>query len=672
MKHESVAQNAPNHEEAYLNELVEVTAKKAVKAHDNSERFNELIEDAQNEAESYGAASGKIYDRVMAKVVDLEAKARSKRDSEAIKQYKGRVILIDKKYRPANDNGQYGTVGDDEKDPDEMEDDEKKKRLSHAPAGLHKKTKVTVKNRLLWRNKRLDVQELDELMKQVEEKEAEIRKYELRIKLLKVSQKNTRKLAKDMAGFIQDSQGNWFTSGEWVRVAARSLKQEAGKHYDEKNTVKALAKAQKKNEGKKSELKMAMEEITTLQDRGLGIFKANFGSKEDPESEIGLLLANKAEMDPEEYDKDIKALRERVRKFGEKNGIIYMEYYLNQVLGIKPGVMQVMPSEANQYKTIEDKTAYTVPVDKKEIAAEKFAVAKRWKEFFGTDPLSGEVEGLIMKLRNNNTEFLNWLRKDPNVDLPKDDPDVIVLKFLFTGKLDGKKGALNEDFFVTPINPDNILKVVKEVEKYMQKGKGGSVDELNKYFEDLMNISQQSAAKKDDSPAARLQGLGMKGMNLITHFDYLKRLIDTSPAVITEPVVVEAPAPTVPDLFDTPTVAKESVPVPVKIADGLNYVPQAPASFKLSKDFIASFGAPKQPATPTPAAVPDSSAATSAPTPAPAPLADAATAGKTTDERIAITKDELSKPPTASKPAPVQSAAPEAKAQSSEPTTKKS
>lgn len=618
MEHKSTAQNAPNHEEAYLNELVEVTAKKAVKAHDKSERFNELIEDAQKEAESYGADSEKIYDRVMAKVVDLEAKARSKRDSEAIKQYKGRVILIDKKYHPANDDGQYSDIGDDETDPDKMDDEAKQKRLSHAPAGLHKKTKVTVKNRLLWRNKRLDVQELDELMKKVEEEEAEIKKHELRIKLLKVSQKNTRKLAKDMAGFIQDSQGNWFTSGEWVRFAARSLKQEAGKHYDEKNTVKALAKAQKKIKGRQEELKMAMEEITTLQDRGLGIFKEAFGSKEDPESEIGLLLANK---DSAEYDKDIKALRERVRKFGEKNGIIYMEYYLNQVLGIKPGVMQVSATEARGNIKLENKTGYTVPVDKKEIAAEKFAVAKRWKEIFGTDPLSGEVEGLITKLRNNNTEFLNFLKNEANMELPKNDPRVIVLKFLFTGKLGENKQGLDKNFLVTPINPDNILKVVKEVEKYWQKVK--SVDELNKYFESLINISQQKTADADKSPAARLQKLGMKGMNLITHFDYLKQLIDTSPAVITEPVVVEAPAPTVPDLFDTPAV-----------------IP--------------------------PAAVPDLSAATSAP--APAPLAD---------------NGVLSQPPTASEPAPeasakspepapVQPTAPEAKAQSPEPTTKMS
>lgn len=217
----------------------------------------------------------------------------------------------------------------------------------------------------------------------------------------------------------------------------------------QKQERKKLEKNKKKLVKEEAELKIALEKIEDLRKDGRELFEKTFNrskkDKKDPSKvylgEVDLLLKERDQLDEYTYNQRVDGLRKKVRGYGDSIGIVRMDYFLNEKLGIKPPIVERIGQQD-----------YAEPVGAKEQARERMEVSRWWERVLDPKPTDQGVNGLITTLRKENPLLLRQIATR-KVDEQKE----ALMTFLFTGK-NGTSEQLATDRLMT-LNPKNILDV---------------------------------------------------------------------------------------------------------------------------------------------------------------------------------------------------------------------
>jgi|GEM_PF-3907889 len=457
--------NAPSESDRQYNEdLINEKAREIFKGEKGTAEVDELINKVLEKSFLHHKHRERFRKDVLKRVSEMKEKSKGDRENKIIDEYEGKLQVIDGKMRPSG-----------------VQEDFK----MHVWAG---KFEVGNIGRKIWGHS-VDADKLAEILDGVKKLEEDIEQNKVELEMLKAARNATATIiGSDKLGLsfgvtksslVKDIYKNKLKSKGWSSVfstelnlwesykAAKDLKEKHEEEYNDESAggkakIKKIEMRERSLAQKKAILEAALKKIEKLRENGRNLFKSAFGEQ------LQVLLKNRDVMDEADYNKHVDGLYKKVGEFGKSAGIVNMGFFLDEALGVKPGVRR--PGEAVIYK--EPRTT----VEKSE---ERVKIGRMWKVIFDKDCSEGDTTAFLEALRKNDPAFL----KEFVANKPSDETLMAanVLRFLFLGKIPAK-GA-NEVLSSTrraDLSVENVLKylnIAKEVAKEY-KGKEGELTDI--------------------------------------------------------------------------------------------------------------------------------------------------------------------------------------------------
>jgi hypothetical protein len=462
--------NTPTESEnRYAEALAQARAKEIVKGKKNESEADELINKILDTDELHVHNRERFRQMVMKKVEEMKQKAHDDREKKIVEEYEGKLLKID---------------GD-----------------MLRPSGVQKDFKVRVRagkfeigniGRRIWGHS-VNADKLGKMVDEIKEIETQIEENKIRLEMLKSARTATATVVGvdrlgmtvefTKASLIKDIYRNKMKSKGWTSLfstdlnlwdsykAAKELKEKNQKEYAAKDTggkatMKQIEERGKQLENKKAVLEAALKRVEDLREHGRQLFTSAFGEQ------LAVLQRNRDMMDDDDYKRHAGDIREKVKAFGKSMGIVNMEYFLNEALGIKPEISS------------DGKVVYEEPQTSLEKERERVKVVQWWEKNFGKKASESEITSLIASLRKEDPELLREMVKGDSFELEAKIDTVI--KFLFSGRMPGTAGK--EVLAVSRraiLNVENVMKYLKIAKKVSAEFKGKDVNKLTDIFTDF-------------------------------------------------------------------------------------------------------------------------------------------------------------------------------------------
>lgn len=435
-----MAEDVSKHDREYYESVVAETVKQVskVKGTDEAKEADAIIRKALEDDALHMDLKMRLRREVLQRSTDLKKKSKDEREQQIVEKFEGNVAAIDGKYFPAGVDENFSV-------------------------------KVRVGNLLqrVW-GRSVDADELSNIINQVKDLEEKIKENRVQLEVLKAARESTSSLigfpsvglevgvtkmslVKEIYRMKKEARGGGWSSvfstemnlwNSFKAAAEQKAVNELEYRSKAKEKIKTVEKETKTLEDNKKILEAALQKIEQLRQNGRNLFQMTFGKQLD------VLLQNREELSQEEFDAQIDTLRKQVKSFGDNAGITYMEYFLNEAIGIKPLVIRK-----------GEKAAYIEPQSQREIAKEKVLIGNWWKKVFATKVNESYVDALIPLLREKNPKFLKDIldgKTDPNIDM--------TLQFFFSGKLDGRE--VLDSKRRAQLSPEQIAKYVEVASRH--------------------------------------------------------------------------------------------------------------------------------------------------------------------------------------------------------------
>ena len=376
--------------------------------------------------------------------------------------------------------------------------------------GTHESEKFYARGGSLFRRifgHRYNAQEVSEKLEGIQELENRIQKNQEQIDMITAARdasKSARKVARQifkqkregrfLVGYIDDKVASW--------KAALEQKKHAKTRY--KTEMKGLTKLQESSRKvllkEKKAVSAVMEKVDARREKTREIFDKNFGAQVEH-----LLQLTGTRREDEE-----KELREQIRKFGKNAKIVYLEYYLNEALGLEPKVL--FDEQGN-----EDKTPYREPLNERERLQELIDM-KKWCQFMGGKKVSdSQVQQVLNYFKGEKPRAIVDMRK---ANLQSPTPAMMVMRFMLSG-VDTKGKKLLKKRQLAEFTPATVYSIYligqehgsssdlqKKMEAFASLGKKYKSEDFDYVFDTLGTPSQPKAklkkkAKKQSSTASQ-------------------------------------------------------------------------------------------------------------------------------------------------------------------------
>lgn len=408
---------------------------------DSADAADAIIQRFLNDVQLHEKKRVIFRGEVLQKVAEQKRKAEDERERKILEKFEGHIADIDGK-------------------------------LSFA--GVDENEKFYVRGGTLFGRifgERYNADKTDKILREVQKLEDEIEEKRLKIEMLRASYEASRSLVKNarqifkakregrfVVGYIDDRIASW--------RAAKSQKERATERYKKSDDLKRISKEEKQLAQKKDVLTKLRQKVDERRKNGRRIFEEQFGKQ------VEILQ----QMSSHEQKKELDRLREDVQEFGAKLGIVSMEYFLNEALGISPKTSGLTLRFVKDEKTGEMKRVYEAPLTAKE-AAQELATLSRWCEFiFGSAPTPNEMSTILTSLREQEPALLTQSLQEQKSGTPS--PIMYELRFLFSGK-DTKGLEILESSRRAHSAPENVVRLLR----YASEHEGVTQDRLQNIFE---------------------------------------------------------------------------------------------------------------------------------------------------------------------------------------------
>jgi len=405
----------------YYDALTAEKAREIVRGEKSSDEADALINAILEQDLLHEKQKERFRKDVLKKVAEMKAKAKSEREQNIIREYEGKFLAVDGKMRPAGVQENFRV---------------------RVRAGKFEVGNIC---RKIWGNS-IDADHLAKILDEIKQLEEDIEKNKVEIEMLKAAREATATILGSekfgitfgvtKAGLIKEIYLNKLKAKGWTSIfstelnlwesykAARDLKEKNEAEYrrEGKKQIAVLEKEEQTLSRRKELLEAALKKVEKMREDGRQLFLKVFGQQ------LQVLLRNRELMDENDYHERLDEMRKKVREFGKSSGIVNMEYFLNEALGIKPEISSA-PTDVVFYKQ---------PRTSLEINEERVRVGKKWKDLFGDDLAEDDISFLIEELRKDDPAFLN----DFIADKPSAETVMVcdLFKFLFAGKAPGNAG----------------------------------------------------------------------------------------------------------------------------------------------------------------------------------------------------------------------------------------
>lgn len=363
-----------------------------------------IIQQFLDDVEMHVDSANKFRGEVLRKVADQKLQAEDDRERKILEKFEGQVVSADKQLRFA---------------------------------GVDTKQKFYVRGGSLLRRifgKRYNAADVNDLLHDVQKLEDDIEQNQLQLDMLKASYEasrkslqNARKIFKSkregrfVVGYMDDAVTSW--------KAARGQKKRATQEYETsgKQQIKEINTKSKELNKQKDVLTELRKKVDARRKNGRDIFENQFGEQ------VQILR----QMSGKQQKQEEKRLREDVRVFGQNLGVVYIEYFLNEALGVAPKTAGALVLDERGGARPEG-IVYQEPLTERE-AAQEMAVLSRWCEFvLGRAPSEGQLLPILAYLRDQEPRLLSQNLQTQQTKAIT--PAMYELRFLLTGKdLNGKE-----------------------------------------------------------------------------------------------------------------------------------------------------------------------------------------------------------------------------------------
>ena len=464
-----------DNEHEYLDRAAEVAAKKVARLPKNDpDKMVALIDDIAKEDDIHQGLLVRFKSEVMKKAEQLRKKAKTEQEKQIIGKFEGKVQMVDGHFFPAglHQNSKLG------------EFDNSKKVTAAVVAGTvvagaamiavgasfpwlvalgvaEEAARRLLKDKI-WGNS------LDKELREIQADEVEIEKSRAEIEMLRAEKKSLWQCVKiGSQVFMNQAESRGLPSGGFFNglEAAYDLrlkqKERAAANQDK---LKTLEKKEKNLATRKAALEKALQKAEELRGKGRELFTETF-NRANPKGELDLLLDAKETMDENVFDARLEDLRNRVREFGDKVGIVRMEYFLDEKLREKRMAVPLQPGEEQEYM---------LPANDKEASKEKIQIERWWEKTFDAKLGQRDLEDFIKNARAKNPNFYKKL-----VAGKVSKKEQKALRFFFTGEAKGLKEKMDKERRMD-LTPENVLEMTEMATEVAEDS--GDPDKLFKDF----------------------------------------------------------------------------------------------------------------------------------------------------------------------------------------------
>jgi hypothetical protein len=399
-------------EKKHFELAVEEGAKKvSLIAADKADEVNDLITQMRDEEFSDQQLKIKFTREVLKKAGEMKKKSKDAKEITILEQFEGKVI-------------KGGSVADWEH------------------AGVEKEFKFKVGpwyNKIPFRGEKIDAKTLNTWIGVVDKHSEEIAANKIKLEMYRATRESMgslRVILSSVRAAVKSGEGAKLKKVVKDYLEARELEQK---------TEKDLTEMTKKINKIKERVDQALAKLDEKRQKGRELFEKAFKPRLD------VLISHKKDMDAADFDAEMLKLREQVREFGDNIGITYMEFFLNESLGIKPVIYVGSPD-------------YKMPETDKEKAREAATTGRWWKKVFGKDLSSRDANLFIEEMRKENPAMLTSIAENSMSDHAER-----ILKFLYNGTLQDGKMVLPTSRRAKLTVPD-VVKTLHFAEKYATAG----------------------------------------------------------------------------------------------------------------------------------------------------------------------------------------------------------
>ncbi|HLG25408.1 MAG TPA: hypothetical protein VI588_01260, partial [Candidatus Gracilibacteria bacterium] len=454
------------HEEReYYEASVEDAAQRASGA--DHAKVEKLVWDIVESSDVHEDLKLRMHRDVMARLEDMRRHAQSDREKKVLDQYEGYVKSVDGKFRPAGIDQKFKVTVRPEAGwnvSDLTEHGyEGYTSLLYMKGAWWKTGKVF--DRVFGRT--VDSDSFHNIIMDVEKANEDVEKLKRELELLRAAEKSVGQLISlSASGFLTRVRSRGITSiiGSSFASAGDFFSGIGDKYWGEDTKRREqvsidIAKKIKDLKEKESLRDATLKKLDQLREQGRVLFDKAF------KPEVDVLMAQKAAGMPDaEYQKNLKALRDKVRKWSEKTGFAHMEVFLDEMLGVP--------------------ASKEVPLSPLEVKQRDANVSKFLKDIIGRAAKQEEVAEFTDILLQKLPDLLRKIGKKDFGRGADGENNVAFLQFLVQGKYKDMKLPEGRRLKPTPENLTRYLLLSLQYKGKTFSGTDADLDHVLREFAD--------------------------------------------------------------------------------------------------------------------------------------------------------------------------------------------